>query len=193
MGRKFNFVIIATLLILAALNALAQAQPQRPEGRRGGPSSVGAGLGGHRPISTGPGARPGGHAPINTARERWLSLPPADRQIFRRNAERWMQMSPEERQIMRQRENIRREQIRRETEQALRNSGLLLDQQKRDLFESRYMQERRKMEQTLRQQIETERQQQLPALIQQLKKEFQLEQPNSGATGKPAASPKSDH
>jgi hypothetical protein len=124
-------------------------------------------------------------------RERWLSLPPADRQIFRQNAERWMQMSPEERQIMRQRENLRREQIMHETDQALRNSGLMLDQQKRDLFESRYMQERRKMEQSLRQQIEAERQQQLPALIQQLKKEFQLQQPN--APGKPTASPKSGH
>jgi hypothetical protein len=52
------------------------------------------------------------------------------------------------------------------------------------------MQERRRMEQTLRQQIENERQQQLPALIQQLKREFQLE-PTGSATAKPAESPKS--
>ena len=103
-----------------------------------------------------------------------------------------MQMSPEERQIMRQRESLRRERIKRETEAALHDSGLLLDQQKRDLFESRYMQERRRMEQALRHQVEAERQQQLPALIQQLKKEFQLQQPNGRATAKPAASPKSD-
>ena len=101
-----------------------------------------------------------------------------------------MQMSPEERQIMRQRENLRREQIMHETEQALHNSGLMLDQQKRDLFESRYMQERRKMEQTLRQQIEAERQQQLSTLIQQLKREFQLQPPNSNAPMKPTALPK---
>ncbi|PYJ73806.1 MAG: hypothetical protein DME75_00550, partial [Verrucomicrobia bacterium] len=79
-------------------------------------------------------------------------------------------MSPQERQIMRQREAIRRERIKRETEAALRDSGLLLDQERRNLFESRYMQERRKMEQALRQQIEAERQQQLPTLIQELKK-----------------------
>jgi len=50
------------------------------------------------------------------------------------------------------------------------------------------MQERQKMEQTLRQQIETERQHQLPALIQQLKKEFQ---PNNSSAVKPTESPKS--
>ncbi len=92
---------------------------------------------------------------------------------------------------MRQREAMRREQIQRETEAALRDSGLLLDPEKRALFESRYTQERRKMEQSLRQQIETERQQQLPALIQQLKREFQPQQPNSSTTVKPTESPKS--
>jgi len=92
---------------------------------------------------------------------------------------------------MRQREAMRREQIQRETEAALHDSGLRLAQDERALFESRYMQERRKMEQTLRQQIETERQQHLPALIQQLKREFQPQQPNSSATVKPTESPKS--
>lgn len=100
-------------------------------------------------------------------------------------------MGPEERTILRQRESLRRAQIQRETDAALRNSGLSLDQQKRAQFESRYMQERRRIEQTLRQQIENERQQQLPALIQQLKREFQLE-PNGSATARPAGSPKSE-
>jgi hypothetical protein len=98
-------------------------------------------------------------------------------------------MSPEQRKILRERENLRQQQIKRETEAVLRDSGLRLDQQKRNLFESRYMQERRRMERALRQQIENERQQQLPALIQQLKREFQLE-PSGGATAKPAGSPK---
>jgi hypothetical protein len=97
-------------------------------------------------------------------------------------------MSPAERDVLRARENWRRQQIRRETEAALHDSGLSLDPQRRDLFESRYMQERRKMEQSLRHQIEIERQQQLPALIQQLKKEFQLDQPNPSA--KATESPK---
>jgi hypothetical protein len=124
-------------------------------------------------------------------RERWHSLSPAARQNFQRNAERWLRMSPEERNVLRQRENLRRETIRRETEAAVRDSGLRLDPQQRALFETRYIQERRRVEQALRQQIETERQQQLPALIQQLKKEFQIDQPNRSPATKPVASPKS--
>ena len=82
-------------------------------------------------------------------RERWMAMPPAARQNFQRNAERWLRMSPEERNVMRQRENLRRETIRRETDAALRDSGLHLNPQERAQFESRYIQERRKVEQTL--------------------------------------------
>jgi hypothetical protein len=117
-----------------------------------------------------------------------MALPPEARQNFRRNAERWMRMSPEERNIMRQRENLRRETIKRETEAALSESGLRLNPQERAQFESRYMQERRKVEQTLRQQIEAERHKELPALIQQLKKEFQIDQPAKSPATKPAES-----
>lgn len=92
---------------------------------------------------------------------------------------------------MRQRENLRRETIRRETESALRDSGLHLNAQERAQFESRYIQERRKVEQSLRQQIEAQRQKEIPALIQQLKKEFQLDQPTKGPSTRPAESPKS--
>jgi hypothetical protein len=120
-----------------------------------------------------------------------MAMPPAARQNFQRNAERWLRMSPEERNVLRQRENLRRETIRRETETALRQSGLHLSPQERAQFESRYIQERRKVEQSLRQQIEAERQQQLPALIQQLKKEFQIDQPTKAPVTKPVESPKS--
>jgi len=117
-----------------------------------------------------------------------MALPPEARQNFRRNAERWMRMSPEERNVMRQRENLRRETIKRETEAALGESGLHLNPQERAQFESRYMQERRKVEQALRQQIEAERQKELPGLIQQLKKEFQIDQPVKSPATEPAES-----
>jgi len=119
-----------------------------------------------------------------------MAMPPAARQNFQRNAERWLQMSPEERNVMRQRENLRRETIRRETEAAVRDSGLHLNPQERAQFESRYIQERRKVERTLRQQIEAERQKEIPALIQQLKREFQIDQPTKGSPTKSVESPK---
>jgi len=99
-------------------------------------------------------------------------------------------MGPEERKILRERENLRQAQIKRETDAALRDSGLRLNQEKRSQFESRYIEERRRVERALRQQIENERQKELPALIQQLKREFQLES-GGGATAKPGESPKS--
>jgi hypothetical protein len=181
--RTANFVkLITTLSIFASFCALAQAQPQRSGGRQGQVA----------PRSGPPPAAPQSGPPpsVPSTRERWLSLPPAARQDFQRNAERWTRMSPEERNILRQRENLRQAQIKRETEAALRDSGLRLDQEKRSQFESRYIQERRRIERALRDQIETERQKEIPALIQQLRKEFQL-QPNDSATTKPAESPKS--
>jgi hypothetical protein len=66
-----------------------------------------------------------------------------------------------------------------------------LSPQERAQFESRYIQERRKVEQGLRQQIEAERQKELPALIQQLKKEFQIDQPAKSPATKPPESPNS--
>jgi hypothetical protein len=119
-------------------------------------------------------------------------MPPDARQNFRRNAELWMQMSPEQRNLMRQRETTRRQIITGDADAAARNSGLQLNPQERARFESRYIQERRKVEQALRQQIEAERQKELPALIQQLKKEFQIDQPVKSSAAKPATSPKAE-
>jgi hypothetical protein len=119
-------------------------------------------------------------------------MPPDARQNFRRNAEIWMQMSPEQRNLMRQRENMRQQTITREAEAAVRDSGLQLTPQQRAQFESRYIQERRKVEQTLRQQIEAERQKEIPALIRELRKEFQIDQPLKSPAAKPEISPKSE-
>src|SRR2546430_12828858 len=165
--------LVVALSVFALSCGAAQAQPQS-----------------HRPIWRPPVGAPHGRPPSQNIRERWQAMPPGARQNFQRNAERWLRMSPAERNVMRQRENLRRETIRRETDAALRDSGLRLNQQERAQFESRYIQERRRVERTLRQQIETERQQQLPALIQELKKEFQIDQPTKGPATKSGESPK---
>jgi len=98
-------------------------------------------------------------------------------------------MTPEQRNLMRQRETMRRQIMTRDADAAVRDSGLQLNPQERARFESRYIQERRKVEQSLRKQIETERQKEIPALIQQLRKEFQLDELGK-SPGKSAASPK---
>ena len=102
-----------------------------------------------------------------------------------------MQLDPRERTIMRERESLRQERIKREAETAFRQSGLRLDPDKRALFENRYMQERTRIEHVMRQELEAKRQQQVPALIEKLKKEFQQQQtPSPAATPVIKASPK---
>src|SRR5213079_3097747 len=189
-SRLCEVVVASSVLVLSC--AIAQGQPQQQSHRPMGGAPHGPPAG----QSMGPPRGPSGQGPSRgpadqSIRDRWLSMPSDAQQNFRRNAERWMQMSPEERNVLRQRENLRRQTIQRETEAALRDSGLRLNPQERAQFESRYIQERRKVEQSLRQQIEAERQQQLPALIQQLKKEFQIDQPNRSPAAKSAESPKS--
>lgn len=96
-----------------------------------------------------------------------------------------MQMGPEERMIMRQREQTYRARVQREVDAALRDTGLRLEGEKRAQFEERYLQERRRIEQSLRQEVESKRQQQLPALQERLKREFQE---TSSAAGSPTSS-----
>jgi hypothetical protein len=154
-GRKSNFVgVIATLSILASLCGIAKGQPPGRGGRK----------------ATAPVRQ---NSQFKSTRERWFSLSPEDRQNFRRNAERWMQMGPEERRIMREREKVHQEHIQHEVDAVLRESGLRLEGEKRNLFEQRYMQERRRIEHALRQEVDSKRQEQLPALKERLKKEFQ--------------------
>ena len=99
-----------------------------------------------------------------------------------------MQMGPEERTRMREREKVYRAQVSKEIDAALRNSGLHLEGERRAQFEQRYLQERRRIEHSLRQEIETQREQQLPALQDRLKKEFQGSSSSPASTSAPAAS-----
>src|SRR5262249_32693862 len=181
----------------ALFGTAAQAQPQQHRGPIGRPPPMG-GPHGPPPMAAPRGAAstqlhgpPPGQPSAPSVKERWLAMPPDARQNFQRNAQLWMQMTPEQRNLMRQRENVRRQTMTREADAAVRDSGLQLSPQERSQFESRYIQERRRVEQGLRQQIEAERQKEIPALIQQLKKEFQIDQPGKSPLAKPPASPKS--
>ncbi len=91
---------------------------------------------------------------------------------------------------MREREKAYRDRVKVEVDGALRDrdSGLRLDGEKRAQFEQRYLQERRRIEHTLRQETEAKRQEQLPALKERLKKEFQEPSPSVQPTSAPAVS-----
>src|SRR5262245_12741733 len=191
-GKKSQLCKLFVGWSLFALScAAAIAQPQQHGAPGGRPMAAPHGPPPIAPPHGPPSSQPHGPPTGQSVRERWLAMPPDAQQNFQRNAELWMRMSPEQRNLMRQRESTRRQIITREADAAVRDSGLQLNPQERARFESRYIQERRKVEQSLRQQIETERQKEIPALIQQLRKEFQLDEPGKSSVTKPAASPKS--
>lgn len=156
MGRQPNFVILAAFLAAqVVISGSAYAQKPGNAGRH----HLGPGGSGVRNI------------------QRFNALNPEDRLLFRRNAERWIQMGPQERELMRQREISRRVRMQQEADAALRDAGLRLDQQRRELFEQRYLQERRKIERELIQENEARRRTELPALNDRLKREFQETNP----------------
>jgi len=199
-GQPCKLFVGLAAFALCCANAQAQPQQQHrgPVGRPPpmaaphGPPQMAAPHGPPQSQPHGPpSGQPNGAPSGQSVRERWLAMPPDARQNFQRNAQLWMQMTPEQRNLMRQRENMRRQAMTRDADSAVRDSGLELNPQERARFESRYIQERRKVEQSLRQQIETERQKEIPALIQQLRKEFQIDEPGKSPATKPAVSPKS--
>ena len=168
MGRQYISLITAVALWILGLGL---ACAQNPQGTGGGHGKGGGG---------GPQRQP----------NHFRTLSPEDRQRFNNNAQRWMQMNPQERKIMRDREILRRQRIKQESENALRDSGLRLDAQKQAQFEARYFQERSRIEHVMRQELEAKRRQELPALVERLKKEFQAEQAGAAATSSPLVSPK---
>ncbi len=168
-----------SLGIAGALSAQVPADPGNP-GAGAGPSAGGFG----RPIQ----GRPGN--PFGAGRDPLRDMTPQDRQRFQQNIERWRQLPANERSDLRERERLHQERIRREAEAAMRDSGLQLENEKRQQYELRYMQERRRVEQELRRDLQDRRQRELAPLVEQLKREFAPQQPSaSPATSRSSASP----
>lgn len=83
---------------------------------------------------------------------------------------------------MREREKLRRQRLQQEAEKAFHESGLRLDPEKRAAFESRYLQERAKLEHNMHQELEAKRQKESSALVDRLKKEFQPDEPKAATS-----------
>ena len=174
MGRRYSNSVGAIAGIAIVILSWPLAVNAQPHGQQG------------RTIRAMP--QPHGAPTFGDPRQRFMAMPPQDRQIFQRNAERWMQMGPDERKMMRMRDKIYRAQVSKEVDAALKESGLHLEGEKRAQFEQRYLQERRRMEHSLRQEVESQRQQQLPALQERLKKEFGETSPQGSSSAAPGSS-----
>ena len=109
---------------------------------------------------------------VENVRKALEALTPEQRLNFRDNFIRWMNLSPDEKRTLREREEGRKKRIAEETEAAIRESGLTLDPAQRAKFAKRYAEERRRIEEKLRKEMENQRKPLLQDLIAQLRVEF---------------------
>lgn len=121
------------------------------------------------------------------ARRIFEKLSPDDRRRFADNFQRWKEMPPEEQNALRDREQFRRERIAQEINRSIQKSGLQLDRDRREVYALRYAQERRKIEEQLRKQMESERATKLAEMLERLKVEFSSAAPTPSPSA--AASP----
>ena len=81
-------------------------------------------------------------------------------------------MSPEEQELFRDRELFRNAKIAQEIQQAITRSGLRLDDDEREVYALRYTQERRKIEESLRKEMDQKRSAMVNEMLGKLKMEF---------------------
>jgi hypothetical protein len=112
-------------------------------------------------------------------------MSPDERQRFAENLKRWQGLPPSEKQYLKQQEDFRQGKIAQEIACAIQQSGLQLDQDRQEVYALRYTQERRKVEQRLRKEMEERRKPLLADMMRRLKIEFS--ESSSGST--PALAP----
>jgi predicted aminopeptidase len=95
-------------------------------------------------------------------------------------------MSPEERDSLRRQQRILQEQREKSVNEAYQRSGLHLNEEQRQQFRKRYVQERKKLEEQLLKETQEKRQAGNTAIIDALRKEFSSSQPQPPGT--PSAS-----
>lgn len=105
-------------------------------------------------------------------RERFKKLPPESQERFRQNWSRWREMDPKEREKLMERGLQDREKVEDVIAKALRDSGLELTPDQREVFRLRYRQERRKLEEQLRDEVTKMRDERVKTMIERLQEEF---------------------
>ena len=128
----------------------------------------------------------GGGEPADFVEKLFNRLSPEERERFKENFERWKALPPEERQALMQHERMRREKMMQEIDEGLKKTGLQLDKDRREIFNLRYAQERRKIEEQLRKEMDEKRRPLMKELLERLTKEFSAP---ATASPSPSASP----
>jgi hypothetical protein len=167
MARRSNLLAALAVLLSAAVVLGEDPKPaaspdQKPRGKRGEEAPTGPRRPNAGPMSP----------EFQNARRALEALTPEQRQRFIENFKRWSNLPPEEKKVLADRESIRRKKIAEEVNQALAESGLDLTGERRMFFAKRYGEERRKIEEQLRKEMEEKRKPLIKEVIARLKEEF---------------------
>jgi len=126
-----------------------------------------------KPMRDGPPASPAKLSPeLENVRKALEALNPEQREQFRQNFARWISMTAGDKQSLRDLAEIRRKHMQDEIEEAITQSGLQLDPERRQMFIKRYTEERKKIEEALRKETEEKRGPRLEEMRNRLKSEF---------------------
>lgn len=131
-----------------------------------------------------PPRHPGGPE-FEKSREAFKQMSPEERQKWLENFRRWQQLPPDQKQSLLDRQESFRKKMREDVERAMNESGLELNEDQKKQFAQRYSEERRKLEDELRKQLEELRRPRVKALIEKLKQEFSA----PGTAAEPAKAP----
>jgi hypothetical protein len=187
-GAMRRFFRVCAPLMIAIPTAWTQTPtepPSSPPPKR--PGWFGGGRGEmHRPEGGGPDAEK-----FENVRKALEALTPEQRKRFQENFLRWSNLSPEEKKSLADREIFRRKKIAEDIDAALKEAGLDLDNERRELFARRYGEERHKIEEQLHKELEDKRRPLLKEVIARLKAEFSGGPPATGtdAAGRPVRPP----
>ena len=166
MARKLRQLIrLAAVAVFPILPAVAQESSPAPQAAPSGSKP---------PLAPQSRQEPGAKPPdqFEDARRIFEKFSPEERQHFRENLQRWRNMPDQEKTAMRDREQARREKIAQEMDESMQKSGLHLDPDRREVYALRYAQERRKIEDKLRKEMEEKRRPLMQEMLNRLKTEF---------------------
>lgn len=130
---------------------------------------------------------------FNNVRKAIDALTPEQRKRFQENFQRWINLSPEQKTALSERETFRRRKIAEDIDAAIKEAGLELDPARRERFAKRYWEERQRIEEQLRKDMDEKRRPLLQEIIAKLKSEFASDAPSASpdaAQPAPPAPPK---
>lgn len=132
---------------------------------------------------------PANPAKLEEARRNWQQMPPQERQKIRENLQKWKEMSKDERQVLRLQAQKRRERMENTVAEFVNKNGWVLTPERHEQLFERFFQERGKIEEILRKEMEEKRRPMIREMMERLKVEFNPGSPGASATPSPTPAP----